>query len=424
MEMASKAQRTNITMAWVLCLMTSVFYAFQYILRLLPNVLKDDFMFNYGIDAADFGNFNGIYYIGYALFHLPVGILLDRWGPKYTISLSILLCGLGIIPPLYTDSWLAAVCGRFLLGGGSTTAILAVFYVIRLNFPPVRFASVLGMSVTLGFMGALIGSRPMGILNEIVGWQNVLYILFASSIALAGMFLIFMPNQEREASPKQSTSVLADLRALFSNKHVWAVAVLSGLMIGPMEGFADAWGVPFLKTVYSIDQATAQILPSMIFFGFSFGAPLLGYLGEKYKKPYSVMIYSSLLMGVIYTALLWFNLNNVPLLYALMIFIGVLCAYQIFMIFINTRVVQPHLVGISSSFTNMIVMSFGSIFHSLIGWIMVKNWDGQIVNDIPVYSADAYIHGLMIIPAALFVAFLGFQMLKPKDEGILFKETS
>jgi sugar phosphate permease len=424
MEMVSKIQRTNITVAWSLCLMTSVFYAFQYVLRLLPNVLKDDFMFNYGIDAADFGNFNGVYYIGYALFHLPVGILLDRWGPKYTISLSILLCGLGIIPPLYTDSWIAAVCGRFLLGGGSTTAILAVFYVIRLNFPPVRFASILGISVTLGFAGGLFGSRPIGILNEMVGWQNVLYILFVASMVLVVMFLVFMPNQKEELSVKQATPLLSDLKELFSNKHVWAVALLSGLMIGPLEGFADAWGVPFLKTVYSIDSATAQILPSMIFFGFCFGAPLLGYLGEKYKKPYSVMIYSSLLMGVIYTVLLWFNLNNVPLLYALMIFIGVLCAYQIFMIFINTRVVKPHLVGISSSFTNMIVMSFGSIFHSLIGWIMVKNWDGQLVNDIPVYSADAYVHGLMIIPAALFVAFLGFQMLKPKDESILFNESN
>lgn len=423
-KIPSKIQRTNITLAWVLCLMTSVFYAFQYILRLLPNVLKDDLMLNYGIDAADFGNFNGIYYIGYALFHLPVGILLDRWGPKYTISLSILLCGLGIIPPLYFDSWLIAVCGRFLLGGGSTTAILAVFYVIRLNFPAVRFASVLGISVTLGFAGALFGSRPIGILNEIVGWQNVLYILFATSIGLALLFLIFMPNQKEAEGTKTPTSLLPDLRELFTNKHVWAVALLSGLMIGPLEGFADAWGVPFLKTVYGIDQATAQILPSMIFFGFCFGAPLLGYLGEKYQKPYSVMVYSSLLMGLIYTGLLVFNLNNVLLLYTLMILVGVLCAYQIFMIFINTRVVKSHLVGISSSFTNMIVMSFGSIFHSLIGWIMVKNWDGQVVNDVPTYSAEAYIHGLMIIPIALFAAFFGFQMLKPKDESILFKESS
>lgn len=210
---------------------------------------------------------------------------------------------------------------------------------------------------------------------------------------------------------------------MLCNKHVWAVSLLSGLMIGPLEGFADAWGVPFLQTVYGIDAANAQILPSMIFFGFCFGAPLLGYLGEKYKKPYSIMILSSLSMGIIYMGLLMFKTTNIVLLYVLMIGIGVLCAYQIFMIFINTRVVKPHLIGISSSFTNMVVMSFGVMFHSLVGWIMVKSWDGQTLNDVPVYSAQAYTYGLAIIPIALLVAFIGFIIIKPKDESILLTDS-
>jgi predicted MFS family arabinose efflux permease len=377
-------------------------------------------MFNYLIDAKDFGFFNAIYYAGYAAFHLPIAVMLERVGPKYTISLSILLCGLGIIPPLYSDSWTLALCGRFLLGAGSTTAILAVFYVIRLNFPPVRFASILGISVTLGFLGALFGSRPIGILNELVGWENVLSILAVTSMVLSGLFLVFMPNQ-KDSAANQQTSILSDLKELLYNKHVWAVALLSGLMVGPLEGFADAWGVPFLQTVYGIDAANAQILPSMIFFGFCFGAPLLGYIGERYKKPYTIMIISALLMGVIYIGLLMFKTTNVAFLYVLMITIGVLCAYQIFMIFINTRVVKPHLVGISSSFTNMVVMSFGVIFHSAIGWIMVGSWDGQTLNDVPVYSESAYIYGLAIIPIALLVSFAGFVLIKPKDESVLLQ---
>lgn len=420
MPTLSKPQHSS-AFAWTLCFMTSVFYAFQYILRLLPNVLKDDLMFNYLIDAKDFGFFNAIYYAGYAAFHLPIAVMLDRVGPKITISVSILLCGLGIIPPLYSDSWALALVGRFFLGAGSTTAILAVFYVIRLNFPPVRFASILGISVTLGFLGALFGSRPIGILNEWVGWENVLSILALASLVLSGLFLILMPNQKDPAA-LQNTSILSDLKELLNNKHVWAVALLSGLMVGPIEGFADAWGVPFLQTVYGIEAANAQILPSMIFFGFCFGAPLLGYVGEKYKKPYTIMILTALLMGMIYVGLLMFKTTNITLLYAVMITIGVLCAYQIFMIFINTRVVKPHLVGISSSFTNMVVMSFGVVFHSVIGWIMVKNWDGYTLNDVPVYSEQAYIYGLAIIPIALLISFVGFMMIKPKDESVLLKD--
>jgi sugar phosphate permease len=410
-------------MAWALCFMASFFYGFQYILRLLPNVIKDDLMLNYLIDAKDFGYFNGVYYAGYAIFHLPVGLMLDRIGPKYTTSLSLLLCGLGIIPPLFSDSWALAVIGRFLLGGGSTTAILALFYVIRINFPSTRFSSVLGMSVSFGFLGALFGSRPVGILNEMVGWQQVIWILFAASLALTLLFLICMPNQKDYLSQK-STSIISDLGQLLKNKHVWAVSLLSGLMVGPLEGFADAWGVPFLQTVYGLDQANAQFLPSLIFFGFGFGAPVIGYLGEKYKKPYTILIISALCMALIFIGMLLFKLQNIVFLYTLMITIGVLCAYQIFMIFINTRVVAPHLVGISSSFTNMVMMSFGLFFHAGIGWIMVRNWDGQTANSIPIYSADAYTWGLTLIPIALVIAFIGFVFIKPKDETVLLKDNT
>jgi hypothetical protein len=129
-------------------------------------------------------------------------------------------------------------------------------------------------------------------------------------------------------------------------------------------------------------------------------------------------------MALMFAGILIFKTQNILLLYAIMIIMGALCAYQIFMIFINTRVVAPHLVGIASSFTNMIVMSFGLIFHSGIGLIMVKYWDGQIANDIPVYSVSAYINGLAIIPIGLIIAFLGFIVIKPKDEAVLLKDNT
>ncbi|MDP3641423.1 MAG: MFS transporter, partial [Alphaproteobacteria bacterium] len=63
----------------------------------------------------------------------------------------------------------------------------------------------------------------------------------------------------------------------------------------------------------------------------------------------------------------------------------------------------------------------GLVFHTGIGWIMVKQWDGKIINDIPIYSSDAYISGLAIIPIGLIIAFFGFIVIKPKDETVLFK---
>lgn len=419
MTHSNSQPNTSTTMTWVLCFFTAFFYCFAYILRLLPGVLKDDLMLNYSVTAADFGHFVGIYYAGYALFHLPFGIMLERSGPKFTTALSIALCGLGILPPLYSDSWMLAVIGRFLLGAGSATSILSLLFVIRTYFPADKFSSIFGFCVSLGIMGGFFGSRPVGILNEHVGWQATIWIFILVVIALFLVFTILMPSKiVYQNTPK--SSVMDDLKHLIKNRSMWAVAILSGLMMGPLEGFADAWGIPFFTNVINIDIANAQALPSIIFFGFAFGCPVVGYIGEKYQIPYTIMITSAIAMALIYVGLFIFKPNNLILLYALMFIVGMLCAYQVFMIFINTRIVPKHLAGLSSTFTNMVAMSFGTFFHSIIGSVMNWRWDGTIENQLPIYSSADYIYGLSIIPIGLIVGFCGFLYLKPKNQRELF----
>lgn len=416
-------QSTNSTKAWFLCLMASLFYAYQSILRLLPNITKDDLMLQFGIDATDFGWYSSAYYAGYTLLHLPMGIALGRFGPRLIIPVSILLCGLGIVPPLLCDQWWVTVAGRFLLGAGSTSAILGVFYMIQAFFPPERFASIFGLIITIGLAGGLAGT-PLSVLKETFGWAPVLISLIVFAFVLATLIFAFMPKQSQPTASNTYNSVFDQLKQLLTNKHVWAVAIFSAMMMGPMQGFADAWGVPFFKDISGLDALTAQSLPSMIFFGFMVGAPLLGYVGEKYKKPYTVMVVCALGMGAIFIALLWGHISNPMLLYALMIVVGILCGYQVFMIFINTRVVPKHLVSISSSFTNMVAMFSGTFYHVIIGWLMTRCWDGLKVNGIPVYSPQAYVYGLLIIPLFLVIAGIGLIYIKPKDETKLFQEKS
>ncbi len=64
---------TSRIMAYCAWIIASIFYAYQYILRVMPNIMFDDIMQQLHIDAAVFGQFSGIYYIGYTLMHLPIG---------------------------------------------------------------------------------------------------------------------------------------------------------------------------------------------------------------------------------------------------------------------------------------------------------------------------------------------------------------
>src|SRR3954466_8676222 len=125
-QFMNSSRSNSRTIAWAVWVIASVFYAYQYILRVMPNIMLNDIMEQFDMSATTFGQFSGIYYIGYSLMHLPVGIMLDRYGPKKIMTGCILLTVIGILPLLFSDYWIYPIAGRFLMGIGASAAILGV----------------------------------------------------------------------------------------------------------------------------------------------------------------------------------------------------------------------------------------------------------------------------------------------------------
>ena len=84
-ESKSSAKST----AYIAWLIVSLFYAYQYVLRVMPSVMATDIVQKFQIDSTMFGQFAGIYYLGYSLMHIPVGIMLDSIGPKKIMPICI-----------------------------------------------------------------------------------------------------------------------------------------------------------------------------------------------------------------------------------------------------------------------------------------------------------------------------------------------
>tara|TARA_R110002095_G_scaffold215675_1_gene210468 strand:- start:71 stop:1357 length:1287 start_codon:yes stop_codon:yes gene_type:complete len=393
--------------AWVAWGVVTFFYAFQYVLRVFPSIMINDIRLKFGVDTQQFGDFSGAYYLGYALMHIPIGLLLDHKSPRLVIAFSALLCSLGILPLIYSESWTLAIIGRFLLGAGSVTAILGVFKVIRLHFPSQKFGTVLGLSVMVGVLGAIYGGLPVQGLVDSLGWTSVLYAFVIAGIILALAVIFLIPKRQNAETTTSHGSLTHDLKVAFKTPYVITTALLAALMVGPLEGFADVWGVSYLIQAYEFPKETASYLPSLIFFGMCFGSPTLAYLGERTGRYRLIVQTSALLMGLFFIFFLIFTL---PLwgIQVSFVLVGILSAYQVLVMHINSLRVQAKYSGIVTALTNMIIMSFGYVFHHFIGRIMNNYWAGETVDGIRVYPVDAYNNGLMVIPFALFLAFIGF----------------
>jgi predicted MFS family arabinose efflux permease len=388
---------TSRTVAWFVWLLASIFYAYQYIFRVMPNIMANDIMTQFNIDSLVFGQFAGVYYLGYCLAHLPIGIMLDRYGPKKVMSISILLTVIGILPIIFANHWFYAIIGRFLIGVGSSAAILSTFKIIRMTFSEDHFTSMLSFAVTIGVFGALYGGVPVSYLFELYGYKAVIEIFALLGIVFAVLTYFIVPEMESE----HKTTIIADVKTVFTNKKVLLVCVLAGLMVGPMEGFADAWGSEFFKQTYGFDTNMSNSLTSMIYFGFLF-APVLSWIAERTGYYLGTVVGAGIMMAAVFIMLVAGVLNGMSITVGLFI-VGVCCAYQIIVIYKAATYVPDEVAGLTTAVTNMIIMSFGYVFHTVIG-VVIKAYS----SDGPAIS---FTYGVSAIPIALVIGSIGFVML-------------
>jgi predicted MFS family arabinose efflux permease len=295
------------------------------------------------------------------------------------------------------------IIGRALIGMGSSAAILGAFKVIRMGFKEEHFTRMLSLAVTIGLLGAIYGGGPVSSMCNALGYKMVVQIVVGVGIVLAALTYFIVPNM----APSSHRPVMSDIKEVFRNPKVIAVCFFSGLMVGPLEGFADVWATEFLKEVYGFEASLASYLPSMIFVGMCFGAPVLSYIAEKTSSYLGTIVGAGVIMTVVFMALVLEYLTVDTMTISFLI-VGVCCAYQIIALYKASTYVPDHVSGLTTAVVNMIVMSFGYAFHTVIG-LVVNAYEG-------VNMAQAYVYGIGVIPIALGIGAVGFFILSWQDK--------
>lgn len=136
-----------------------------------------------------------------------------------------------------------------------------------------------------------------------------------------------------------------------------------------------------------------------------FGSPVLSFVADKVGSYLGTVIGAGLLMAIGFTALLGWHVPTSSLA-LIFVTIGVCCAYQILAIYKVSTYVRAEVAGLTTAVANMIIMTFGYIFHAVIGGV-VDRLGG-------VHVSKALWCGVGVIPLALCLGSLGFFLLALK----------
>ena len=413
--------------AWFAWLSVTLFYAYQYVFRVIPGIIMPKFVVDFGISPQDFGLYNSIYYLVYALLHIPIGFIIDRIGTRTILTLSVFSIVLGGSPMIYFHSWHLVLVGRALIAIGSVGCVLGMFRVLRISFGKQRFALMLGITAAIGVLGGVYGGKPLGSLINAFGYREVLNVVEIVGLVLAVFFYVVLPTKKEEMDMQKGEegpsievkkySVMHDLKTVFCNKMVIFVSILGGLMIAPLEGFADAWSTEFFQVVYGESRSMASLAPSMIFLGFGVGSPLIAWIAGKSKKPYMLLAFCAFMIATIFMLFISgigskkLAIVNINLIYVLVFLVGLVSSYQVIVVDRVMSYVPLRLIAITSAVCNMIMMSFGTFFHTTIAELVAYYWDGEMHSGVHVYTAEVLQNSMSVIPVCAAVATLAFVLI-------------
>ncbi|XP_011862201.1 PREDICTED: serine hydroxymethyltransferase 1-like [Vollenhovia emeryi] len=270
------------------------------------------------------------------------------------------------------------------------------------------------LSIVIGLLGAIYGGLPLDFLLNKFGWNYVIYTFSAFSCLLALLLVLITPSSSSEESA--SDNIFQDLKTVLFNKHIILISFFGGLMVGPLEGFADGWAKAFLCEAYQMTGGLASSLSSLMFIGMGAGSFFLAYLLEKYPdKHYEVIIACSFAMIASFL-LLFTQAGGLYIALPALLVIGFASGYQVITIYKAISYVNSNLVGLATAISNMIVMVFGYFFHTGIAKIIDLCWNGMVVQGNPVYGTELLVKAISIIPVCLLLAVFGFMWLKKRKE--------
>ena len=392
-----------------MCVLAIIFYYYEYYLRVAPSVMTSDLKFTFNLSEAAFGHLSAFFYYAYTPMQIPVGMMMDRFGPRRLLTFACFLCVLGtVLFGITGQFWIAAV-GRFLLGFGSAFAYVGVLKLSNVWLPKKYFAFMAGLCTTLGMFGGISCAILMSHLMLRVGWQLTLYYSAAAGIIL--MLILWVVLRDGTRHEKQDSGEmdlthevhlkLTGLKQIIASSQMWITGFIGLLTFLPITGFAEIWAMRFLETV-GLSKFDAATGASMLFLGFAVGAPLWGIISDAMQSRRIPLMVGSFLSAGFMALVVFMPTTSLHVMYALLFLSSFFASVEILIFAVSNDISRHSVSATAIAFTNMVVMVGGVLLPPLIGKILDNAT--RVVNNTPVLTVHDFSIALAVLPLGLLLS--------------------
>src|SRR5882724_4644370 len=255
-------------------------YYIAYLFRTINAVMAAPLATELGLGADDLGLLTSVYFLTFAAAQIPIGILLDRYGPRRVQSALLVIAAVGSTLFAVSDHFLMLLIGRALIGLGVASAMTGGLKALVLWFPGDRVPLLNGLMVMLGALGAVTATLPADLLLDWIGWRELFGVFTGLTAVCAVMVYLVVP----EAAPIANGAVVVGLRKVYADPRFWRLAPLSSTCVGTAWALQGLWAAQWLTDVDGLDRVEMVQHMLAMAVALSLGAILLGVAADRFRR--------------------------------------------------------------------------------------------------------------------------------------------
>lgn len=396
MTLDSKARSKVLKYRWAIFGVLAFAYFFVYFHRVSTAVVSEDLQGTFGVGAASIALLSSAYFYAYTIMQLPSGLLTDSWGPRKTVSIFTMVAAAGAILTGIASSFLLVIAGRLLIGVGVAMVYIPIMKILATWYRKNEFASLSGILLAVGNIGALSAAGPLALMSGALGWQQVFLALGVITVVLAvAAWMITrdrpvdmgLPSiQEIESDetgepipPAKEVEKIPMTQALKmtfgSGMKFWPLAVWFFFMYGSIMVYQGLWAGQYYADVLGWDKATYGMVLTFIGIGMIIGCPLAGILSDKVlKSRRKVLIIGTVAYTIIWAAI-WMStgrLDSVIGQSALNFMFGFFGGFFVVSYAQIKELFPISIVGTTTAALNIFPFAGGAILQQVTGLMLVE----------------------------------------------------
>ena len=272
---------------WLVFAIISSVYFFVYFHRVSTSVIAHDLLTAFQTNATALGFMSSMYFYLYALEQPLVGYLSDRLGPRRVVGYWSLIAALGCVLFALAPSIGWASVGRAFIGFGVGGVYVPAMKAFSQWFRARDFATLTGLLMAVGNVGAVVATTPLAWSAEMWGWRIAFFSIAGITLGLALADLIFLRDHdanhasglpEGPATIERGDQPPASAVGILASGRFWVLAAIFFGYFGTLLTFQGLWAAPYLMSMFSLERLQASQINMLIPIGFIIGAPVFGRL--------------------------------------------------------------------------------------------------------------------------------------------------